>query len=101
MIDEEKMYNEKKEFVRDLNMLLQKAGCIPCIEYWHIREMNSEFLSINDYSGRRYIDVTADSLYAISQEISRVILRLNSKAEIRREAHKALIERWIELEKSK
>ena len=101
MIDKDKMYNEKRLFVKELNTSFKKVGHIPCIEYWHIWDKHSEFLSVKEDGEYRYIDVTGDSLYAIAQEISRIVLKLSTTAEITHEAHRVLIEGWIESERTK
>ena len=101
MTDKDRIYKEKREFVRELNLQLKKAGQIPCIEYWHIWDKHSEYLSYKDDGEYRFINVTGDSLYAIAQEISRIVLKLNSAAEIKHDMHKALIEGWIESERAK
>ena len=97
MESKEKMYIEKRQFVEKLNFGLIMLPDLEAVEYRNISDKYSEYLRIT-YSGgkRRYIDVTGDSLTAISQEVSRCILGIRSDAEITHETHLAIIEGWFD-----
>ena len=97
MIDKEKIYIEKREFVEKLNFGLKMLPEIKAVEYRNIRDKYSEFLRITRANGEQlYINVTGTSLEAIAHEISREILGISTDAIVSNEAHRAIVEGWFE-----
>lgn len=97
MTDKDKVYIEKREFVERMNEALSMLPEIQAVEYRNIRDKYQEFLRVTYTCGEQiFINVTADSLGAIVQEISRILLGRSSEAEITEPAHVAIISGWFE-----
>lgn len=103
MINKDKVYIEKREFVDRLNAAISMLPEIKAIEYRNIRDKYQEFLRVTyeyaDLEQQRYINVTGDSLGMIAKEVSRIMLGIDIAAEVRDAAHVALVEGWFEAQR--
>ena len=97
MTDNDKVYIEKRQYVEKLNEALTMLPQVKAVEYRNIRDKYSEYLRVTyEWGEQIFIDVTGDSLSAITQEVSRILLGQNTRAEVRDQAHVAIVKGWFE-----
>lgn len=94
MINRE-VYEEKRNFVQDLSVILARAQLVDHMEYKNLDKQYLEFVRMVFLGGRvEYINVTGNSLKSIFVEIARVIngqAAIGSNADLRMQE---LIDRW-------
>lgn len=94
MINRE-VYEEKRNFVQDLSVILARTQLVDHMEYKNLDKQYLEFVRMVFLGGRvEYINVTGNSLKSIFVEIARVIngqAAIGSNADLRMQE---LIDRW-------